>query len=244
MKKNVLTCITAFAALIFVLSCGRFTSLTKSNLLEGDNAAKAAAAVKDKVGGPVNVIRVELRTDEMEITIQSPKNPKDIDKYTYKNGMVTGPEPVQVISMGQLEMTGDKYGTTPIDEIGWTNVPATIKRAIELSKLENAKVDLISMDNQNIENGTPNIKEDREKKRDELKKDIDERRKACSKDVSTMAECWKGLKPDEDKLRELTFGNSLGKAKLVLTWRLFVEGPRGRKDFWADMNGKLNEQSF
>ena len=32
-----------------------------------------------------------------------------------------------------------------------------------------------------------------------------------------------------------------GQSPLVFTWRLFVEGPRGRKDFYADKSGKINE---
>ena len=81
MKKNIVTCITALAALVLVLSCSRLGSVVKADLLEGDNAAKAANAIKVKVGGAVNVIRVSLRPDELEVTSQSPKNPKDIDKW-------------------------------------------------------------------------------------------------------------------------------------------------------------------
>ena len=50
--------------------------------------------------------------------------------------------------------------------------------------------------------------------------------------------------PLYQKVQDLRSGNSTDKNKFVLTWRLFVEGPRGRKDFWADKNGKLNEKSF
>lgn len=225
--KNIVTGILAIGALVIVLSCSRFGGLVKTDLFEGDNAAKAATAIKDKVGGPVNVIRVEMHSDELEITIQSPKNPKDIDKWTYKNGSVTGPEPVQVMSIGNATMTGDKYDTTPIDDIGWANVPATIKKAIELSNLENAKVNLISMDGQRPETADPELKAQSEK-------DREAQRKACmEKPAGGIGDC----------LRKLTFGNLTG-GKFVLTWRLFVEGPRGRKDFWAKKDGTLNEKPF
>lgn len=173
------------------LACNKLAAVSGVNLFEGDNAVKAASAIKTKVGADkVNVISVELRKDQMVVTIQSPKDPKDIDKYTYKNGSVTGPEPVQVIQLGNLSMTGEKYDTTEIGDIGFTAVPDTIKQAIDASKLENANVDLISMDN------------------------------------------------------EVPDGGTIGKSKLVLKWRLFVESPRGRKDFWADKNGKLNPKAF
>jgi len=191
MKNYVGLCISVVALIFVGLGCNKLAAVGSVNLFEGDNAAKAASAIKSKVGSDkVNVISVELRKSEMVITIQSPKNPKDIDKYTYKNGTVTGPEPVQVVSMGDLNMTGDKYDTTDIGDIGFAAVPATVKQAIEASQLENAQVDLISMD-------------------DEV--------------------------PD---------GGTIGKSRLVLKWRLFVESPRGRKDFWADKNGKLNPKGF
>jgi hypothetical protein len=192
-----------FAAAVLLtagLGCGRLAETMNVNLFEGDNAVKAAAKIKEKVGAEVKVIRAEIRKEEMEITIQSPKNPKDIDKYTFKGGKVTGPEPVQVISMGDLTMTGDKYQTTNIDEIGFAAIPATIKEAIALSELENASVDLVSMAYEHPSATTPRAEGERVKR--------------------------------------------LGQVQLVFTWRLFVQGPRGRKDFWADKNGKLNPKPF
>lgn len=199
--KNLTSFLFATAALVVIgVGCSRLTLPGKVNLFEGDNAAKAAAMIKEKVGAEVKVIRAEIRKDKMEITIQSPKNPKDIDKYEFKNGTVSGPEPVQVISMGDLTMTGDKYQTTNIDEIGWTAIPATIKEAIALSELENADVDLVSMAYEHPTHTTPKVEGERTK--------------------------------------------PLNQVTLVFTWRLFVQAPRGRKDFWADKNGKLNPKSF
>ena len=218
------TCLVCFCLLASVLGCSRFAQLgTKVDLFTGDNAARAAAAIKNKVGGPTNVIRVEMHTDEMKITIQSPKDPKDIDEYTFKNGSVTGPQPVQVMQIGSLSMTGDKYGTTPIDDIGWANVAATAQRAIEVSKLENAHIDLISMDAEQVTQGSPELKA-------QVDKEAAAKREACLKSASPG-----------DCIFKLTAGAD---RPLVLTWRLFVEGPRGRKDFWADKTGKLNEKAF
>src|SRR4051812_11766217 len=125
MKNKVSICLVGVCLGIAVLGCSRLAQVAgKVNMFESDNAAKAAAAIKAKVGGPVNVISAEVRSDRMEVTIRSPANPKDMDKYTYQNGTVTGPEPIQVMQIGSLEMTGEKYGVTPIDEIGWANIPA------------------------------------------------------------------------------------------------------------------------
>lgn len=195
--NKALAFLSVSALLLSSLGCSMLQKMAKVNMFEGDNAVKAAQAIKDKVGAEVQVIRTEIRSDQMSVTIRSPKNPKDIDKYTYKNGRVSDPEPVQVMQMGDLAMTGDKYQTTNIDEIGFAALPATIAKAVELSKLEDAKVTLITMENDHPGNTDPTQK----------------------------------LKP-------------LGSVPLVFTWRLFVEAPRGRKDFWADRSGKLNEKAF
>jgi hypothetical protein len=224
--KNIVTMSCASACVLAaVLGCSKLNVPgAKVNLFEGDNAAKAAGKIKDKVGSPdVKVISVSMHTDELEVTIQSPKNAKDIDKYTFRDGAVAGPEPVQVMQFGDLAMTGDKYGTTPIDEIGWANIPATVGRAIEISKLENAKVNTLSMDAQSVTQGSPELKEQMDKEQ-KAKKD----------------ECLKGPNPG-NCFQKMIIGQG---GPLVLTWRLFVEGPRGRKDFWADKTGKLNEKAF
>jgi hypothetical protein len=172
----------------------------KVDPLEGSNPTMAAEKLKEKIGSGSRVISVEIRRDRMEITVRSEKDPKDIDKYKFVNGSIHGPEPVQVLTLGDLEMSGDKYQTVSMDEIAWDAIPETIGRAVELSRLEDARVHLISMEFNHPMHTTP-------------------------------------PKPGE-RLKHL------GEVKLVFTWRLFVESPRGRKDFWADISGKLNEKPF
>lgn len=201
MKNLSTSCLGFTFVLLIGLGCGRLAVSGKVDLFEGDNAVKAAQKIKEKIGSdPVKVIRAEIRKDEMSVTIRSPKNPKDIDKYEFKNGSVSGPEPVQVITIGNAEMNGEKYQTTNIDEIGFQAIPETISRAVALSKLENADVELVSMAFEHPTHTTPQVEGQRMKR--------------------------------------------LGEVELVFTWRLFVQGPRGRKDFWADKSGKLNETPF
>lgn len=244
MTSNKFLAGSAFLALFFSsLGCNMLQKIANVNLFEGDNAVKAAQKIKDKIGTEkVQVIRVNIEKNEMEITVQSAKNPKDIDKYIYKNGTVTGPEPVQVISMGNLSMTGDKYETTELGEIGFAAIPDTVAKAISLSKLENAQVSSISMDNNYPETADPSLKADREKQVEDLQKRINDRRQECTKNVSTLGDCLREVSEMQKELMDMRMGRT--KRKLVLTWRLFIESPRGRKDFWADKNGKLNETSF
>lgn len=189
--------VAASALLAGSLGCSMLKNVAGGNLHEGDNAAQAAQKIKETIGGDVRVIRAEVRPDKLEVTIRSNKNPKDIDKYEYVNGSVKGPEPVQVLSLGELEMTADKYQTVGIDEIGWAALPAAVERAKELSKLEDSKVGTISMSFDYPGHTAP--------------------------------------KNSKERTRPA------GESALVFTWRLFVEGPRGRKDFYADKSGKINE---
>jgi hypothetical protein len=198
--NKALAFLSVSALFLSSLGCSMLQKMTKVDMFEGDNAVKAAQAIKDKVGAEVQVIRTEIRRDRMSVTIRSPKNPKDMDQYTYQNGRVSDPEPVQVMQMGDLAMTGDKYQTTNIDEIGFANLAATVAKAKELSKLEDAKVETVTMAYEHPTHTNPPKPGER-------------------------------MKP-------------LGEVTLVFTWRLFVEAPRGRKDFWADKSGKLNEKAF
>ncbi len=70
--KNTVTAIIALALLLIAgLGCSKLSIPGRVNLLEGDGAVKAVAAVKDKVGAAtVNVIRISIRSEEMEVTIQ------------------------------------------------------------------------------------------------------------------------------------------------------------------------------
>ncbi len=147
---------------LFIVALGCSNMIPgNANLFEGDNAAKAAAAIKQKAGtDKVNVIRVEIRPDVMKVTIQSPTNPKEQDQYTYQRGSASGPEPVQI----QNVFANYIPPTTEISEINFAALPATIKRAIELAQTEEAKVDLISMDSEPAATANPKLENQEGKK--------------------------------------------------------------------------------
>src|SRR5215471_17892642 len=118
----------AFLLLLSVaLGCKQLANAGAVNLFQSDNAAKAAAAIKTKVGvDKVKVIRAEVRQDSMKVTVQAPDNPKNLDEYTYEKGLATGPKPVQVVSIGNLDMTADKYHVTDLADINFAAIPDTV----------------------------------------------------------------------------------------------------------------------
>src|SRR3954471_9151956 len=137
--KNLATTGTAMlVVLTAMLGCKQLTNLTNVDMYQGDGAAKAAAAIKDKIGADkIGVIRAEVRKDSMKITIQAPDNPRNMDEYTYEKGRAAGPKPVQAMSFGNLEMTGDKYHVTDLADINFAAISDTAQKAIERSGLEN-----------------------------------------------------------------------------------------------------------
>ena len=235
--KNLATMCTAIVVvLVAVLGCSRFSTLGNVDLYEGDNAAKAAAAIKEKIGASkIGVIMAEVRKDSMKITIQAPDNPKNMDEYTYEKGRASGPKPVQAMSFGNLEMTADKYHLTDFNEINFAAIPETVKKAIARSGLENGKVDVISMDQEYAETTHPDLKAEKKRKSDELRQQILDKTKECFK--TTSSNCMEELRQLQKQQTDAMMGR--GERQWDLAWRLFVEGPRGRKDFYADKQGNL-----
>jgi len=236
MKNLATMCTAILVVLIAVMGCSRFSTLGNVDLYDGDNAAKAAAAIKDKIGASkVGVIMAEVRKDSMKITIQSPDNPKNMDEYTFEKGRASGPKPVQAMSFGKLEMTADKYHLTDFSEINFAAIPETVRKAIARSGLENGRVDVISMDQEYAETTHPDLKAEKKRKTEALKQQILDKTKECFKTTSTN--CMNELRDLQKQQSDMMMGR--GERQWDLAWRIFVEGPRGRKDFYADKQGNL-----
>ena len=228
--------------LVAVLGCQRFATVGNVDLFQGDNAAKAATAIKEKIGAnKIGVIRAEVRKDSMKITIQTPDNPKNMDEYTFEKGRASGPKPVQAMSFGNLEMTADKYHMTDFSEINFAAIPDTVRKAIARSELENGRVDLISMEQQYAEMTHPDLKQQRKQKSEDLKKQIEAKSKECFK-ASDPTGCMREV----NQLRKQQTDSMIGRGERQwdLAWRIFVEGPRGRKDFYADKQGNLVDNPY
>jgi hypothetical protein len=242
MKNLATMCAAMLVVLVAVLGCSRFSTLGNVDLYEGDNAAKAAAAIRDKIGAnKIGVIMAEVRKDSMKITIQAPDNPKNMDEYTYEKGRASGPKPVQAMSFGNLEMTADKYHLTDFSEINFAAIPETVKKAIARSGLENGRVEVISMDQEYAETTHPDLKAEKKRKKDDLQKQIEDKMNECFK-ASDKNKCAKELSGLQKQQQDMLLGR--GERQWDLAWRLFVEGPRGRKDFYADKQGNLIDNPY
>jgi hypothetical protein len=240
--RKILTATVAFLFVLLVaLGCKQLTNMGQVNLFERDGAAKAAAAIKAKVGSDkINVIRAEVRKDSMKITIQAPNNPKNLDEYTYEKGRADGPKPVQAMSFGSLEMTADKYHVTDLSQINFAAIPDTVQKAIARSGLEKGQVDLISMENAYAEMTNPALKEQKKRDKDQLTQQVQDKTKECFK--TTSSKCFDELRALQKQQMDTTMGK--GVRQWDLAWRIFVEGPRGRKDFYADKQGNIIDNPY
>jgi len=164
MRNKVIICLVG-SLLVISFGCSSLTPLvSKVNLFEGDNVAKAVAKIKEKVGAATfNVATVDIYPNKMSVELQSPKNAKDTDKYTFENGGVTGPEPVQTT----------KYAPESIDSVDWTVVPSIVQQSIAASKLEGGSVTHMTLDLQQPYNAHPEL-------RDVADPEKDAKRKACT----------------------------------------------------------------
>ena len=121
-----------------ILGCSSLKNLVpaKGQFFTGDTAAKAAKAVRDKIGKPFKVIEVFIDDDEFRVQAQDPNNPKNVDEYKYVAGLVVGPNPVKLSGMND----DVEKSSFPFDDIDFAAVPKFCKEAIDKSGIEGAKI--------------------------------------------------------------------------------------------------------
>jgi hypothetical protein len=211
--RSSLVCLTLMLGV--ALGCKQLSKLpgAKANNFEGTNAQDAAAKIKQKIGAPtVKVSRMEIHSDEFEMVIQAPNNPKNFDKYTFKNGVVTGPEPQEAMVIGNNELTADKMPLFELNEVNLAAMPDVCRQAGARAQIEQGKCDLISIDWEYAEH--TRSKEEKAKREAEQQK----------------------LGPIERMKKRTNFYRDL-----AVTWRIWIKGPRMTKYFWADAKENLAE---
>jgi hypothetical protein len=59
-------------------------------------AGQAIAALQGRLGADARVLRVLVRSEEADMDAQDPTEAAHVDRYTWRQGRLTGPEPVAV----------------------------------------------------------------------------------------------------------------------------------------------------
>lgn len=202
---------------LIVLGCKSLPG-TKMNMFEGTNAQDGAAKVKAKLGVEnVKVSRMEIHEDRMSIVVQDPNKPKNFDEYTYEKGTLTGPKPVQAMTVGNQEFTADKSRLFDLSEVNLGLVPEVCRKAVEKSQVEDGKCENIGIDWESARWTRSKEENDRlaAAKKEEMQKQIRAGKYDMMKNIRESG------------------------ADLVVTWRVWIRGPRATKDFWVDSKGTV-----
>jgi hypothetical protein len=121
-----------------LLGCKFASSLNKkSNMFEGTEAQDGAAEFKKKLDGPIKALRLGIRTEEMTLEAQDPKNAQHVDEYKYSKGVVSGPNPVNLARLIVKPLEDNLF---KLDEVNLDAVPSMIKAAVERAGVEEGKV--------------------------------------------------------------------------------------------------------
>jgi len=214
------TSVVTIGVLLLVLLGCKLSSLpgAKMNMFEGSNAQDGARKIKTKLGTDnVKVSRLEIHEDRLSIVVQDPAKPKNFDEYTYERGAVSGPTPVPAMTVGNQEFTADKSRLFDLDGVNLGLVPDVCRKAAEKAKIEDGKCENISVDWQSPR--WTRSKEENDRIQADKRAEMEKQVRAGKYDI-------------EKNLRER--GNDL-----VVTWRVWIRGPRATKDFWVDAKGTV-----
>jgi hypothetical protein len=193
-------------------------SRTKINMFEGTAADDFARQVKAKLAvDDLKTKRIEIHRDQMSIVVQDPANPKNADEYIWDRDGFKGPKPVEALVVGSQEFTADKTLLFPLKDVPLNLVPEVCRKAEDHAQIEGGKCDLISVDWQ-----SPRWTRTKEEN-DRIRKEKDKEREKKMRSGNYNA--WK----------EMTSAPS----DLVVTWRIYIKGPRATKDFWVDAKGNI-----
>ncbi|HJZ81467.1 MAG TPA: hypothetical protein VKD91_14020 [Pyrinomonadaceae bacterium] len=219
MSKSYISVATVGVLLLVILGC-KLLSLpgAKLNMFAGTNAQDGATKIKAKLGvDNVKVHRMEIHEERMSIVVQDPNKPKNFDEYTYERGAVSGPKPVPAMTVGNQEFTADKMRLFDLSEVNLGLVPEVCRKAAEKAQIEDGKCENISVDWESARWTRSKAENDK----------IEADRRA------EMQKQMRAGKFDAMKSVRENLGD------LVVTWRVWIRGPRATKDFWVDGKGTV-----
>ena len=216
-KSIFISILTMTVLVLIVLGCKSLPG-AKMNMFEGANAQEGAAKVKAKLGvDNVKVSRIEIHEDRLSVVVQDPGKPKNFDEYTYEKGSLSGPKPVPALTLGNQEFTADKSRLFDLSEVNLGLVPDVCRKAVEKSQVEDGKCENISIDWQSAR--WTRSKEEND-------------RLAAAKSEEVQKQLRSGKYDAMKSIRE-------SGGDLVVTWRVWIRGPRATKDFWVDSEGTV-----
>ncbi len=140
-RVSALLAVTLIAGVL--LACS-FTKnlLNKATMFEGTTAKDAAEAFKEKLGGPVRALSLELEPAMATLRAQDPKNLEHVNEYRYAKGIVIGPSPVQLNSLER----NLKDTLFDLDEINLAATATLAQAAVQRVAVEGGKVSKMTIE--------------------------------------------------------------------------------------------------
>ena len=125
---------SAICALVLLAAAASARASETAPLLQ--QAAPALSEFQRRLGTDVRILSLELSPEEASIAAQDPRNPAHVDRYTYRDGALTGPEPMAVgRNMRQI-----KARSFPLREVDPGILPGIVRAAPAAVRAEDGRV--------------------------------------------------------------------------------------------------------
>ena len=104
-------------------------------MYQGTAAVEAANKIKEKIGGPVRVLDVNIAPGYLSVDAQDLKDPNKISHYEYRNGTVSEPTPVTLSE--EIKLDSRLFS---LDEVNLAAVANIAQAATERLKIDGGEV--------------------------------------------------------------------------------------------------------
>ena len=126
--------------LAFILGCRGLAARRPTNYFEQNNIQTAAEAIKNKIGVPFKVFKVEVEKDKFTMQIQSPQNADNLDEYQYSGDLVAGPHPIHTDTFYDF-----RRFVFDFDDKDFASLSPMMQAAIAKSQLEDAEINRLTL---------------------------------------------------------------------------------------------------
>jgi len=142
MRKN--SSLLGLGLILFaVLACRTLQKISsRETLFQGSNMKEAASAFKEKIGGPINALSLEIARNKATLIAQDPKRPDQVNEYRYDQLICSGPYPVNIATLDPFQQNLEA-SLFPLDEVDLAATAQVVKAALERTNIESGKVSKI-----------------------------------------------------------------------------------------------------
>lgn len=109
-------------------------SAAAPDLFGSDLVARAVRDVEARVGAPLSVLDLQVENGSIRLQVQDPQRPENVDQFEWRQGVLDGPRPVQLLGSGSLAAS-----LYPISAVDLTQIPAFTEAAMAKLGIDEAR---------------------------------------------------------------------------------------------------------